>query len=370
VQNEDGSACYQRKEYTAPIVEIVEDIHWQDVLHQQEKLPFHIDKGEWMRHTLIMLADGVEWVMVAHHLAGDGISMLYYARDVLTAMQTPFDGNMPLHPLRLFQPGDMQSGVKLNPVLGFIMHMTNRRWEKSRKVFSWGDRIRLHDKFWSKRRTEITSREMEGEALSHLLKSCHDHHVTLTAAVVTALLLNSTDESDVGLAVSIRPQGFEGMGNYASGFSIQTKPDLQKDFWVNAAKVHERMLEKINHPGKKFFLLNFMNAVSPTLIDAAYYSAFDEFSDPTAASASRMFGYQGNGKGISLTNLTRAPIPDQYGAIRLARIVFVPPLVPNAKRILGIVTIGGHMTVTMQYCMDYDENRVIFEKSAKLLSSL
>jgi hypothetical protein len=145
---------------------------------------------------------------------------------------------------------------------------------------------------------------------------------------------------------------------------------LQKDFWVNAAKVHERMLEKINHPGKKFFLLNFMNAVSPTLIDAAYYSAFDEFSDPTAASASRMFGYQGNGKGISLTNLTRAPIPDLYGAIRLARIVFVPPLVPNAKRILGIVTIGGHMTVTMQYCIDYDENRVIFEKSAKLLSSL
>jgi len=160
------------------------------------------------------------------------------------------------------------------------------------------------------------------------------------------------------------------MGNYASGFSIQLRPDSQKDFWANAAKVHERMLEKINHHGKKFFILNFMNAVSPTLIDAAYYSAFDEFSDPTAASTSRMFGYQGNGKGISLTNLTRAPIPDQYGAICLARIVFAPPLVPNAKRILGIVTIGGCMTVTMQYCMDYEENRAIFKKSAKLLSSL
>jgi hypothetical protein len=284
-------------------------------------------------------------------------------------MQSP-DKNVPEHPLRLFQPGDMPAGAKLNPVLGLMMRMTNRRWEKSGKVFSWEDRIRLYEKFWCTRKTEIISREMEGEALSNLLAACRDHHVTLTAAMITALLLCTYGESDVGLAVNIRPEGFDGMGNYASGFSIQYKPDLQKGFWSNAAKVHEHMLKKIKCPGKKFFLLNFMNAITPTLIDAAYYSAFDEFADPSAASMSRMFGYNGKGKGISITNLTRAPIPDRYGDICLHRIVFVPPLVPNAKRILGIVTIGNRMDVTMQYCSDYKENQSIFEKTFKLLSSI
>lgn len=369
VQNGDGSACYQHQEFIPPLVEVLKDISWQNVLHEQEKRPFHIDQGEWMRHVLITHKDGIDWVMVAHHLAGDGISMLYFARDVLTAMHIP-DQNMPFHPLRLFQPGDMQTGTKLNPVLGLMLRMTNRRWEKNRKTFSWEDRNRLHEKFWSARKTEIISREMEEKKLSCLLAACRDHHVTLTAAMVTALLLCTPGESDVGLAVSVRPEGFEGMGNYATGFSIRYEPNIQKEFWINAAKVHKRMLDKINHPGKKFFLLNFMNAISPTLIDAAYYSAYDEFADSSAASMSRMFGYNGNDKGISLTNLTRAPIPGQYGDISLHRIVFVPPLVPNAKRILGIVTIGNRMVVTMQYGKDYNENQLIFEKTFKLLSSI
>lgn len=367
--NEDGSASYQHQEFSASQVEVKEGICWEDVLHEMERIPFHIGQGEWMHHVLIKLKDGLEWVIVAHHLAGDGYSLLYFARDVLTAMQIPGQ-NMPFHPLRLFEPGDMPAGAKLNPLLGLMMHLTNRRWEKKRKTFSWEDRIRLHEKFWSARRTGIISREMEGEKLSHLLEVCRDHHVTLTAAMVTALLLCTPGESDVGLAVSVRPEGFEGMGNYATGVSIQFKPDTQKEFWSNAAKVHKSMLDKINHPGKKFFLLNFMNAITPTLIDAAYYSAVDGFADPSAASMSRMFGYQGNGKGISLTNLTRAPIPGQYGDISLHRIVFVPPLVPNAKRILGIVTTGSNMNVTMQYCVDYKENQLIFEKTFELLSSV
>ena len=347
-----------------------EGTSWREVLAENERRPFAIEEGEWMRHTLIPNESGAQWVLVAHHLEGDGISMLYFARDVLSAMANKAGADYTILPVRLPEARDLPKGARLSPFIALMVRALNREWEKGKRIFTFEDRRRLHDAFWKDRQTQVLLGEIGGDALSGLLSKCHAHKVTLTAAMATAFLLSAPGETDVGLAVSIRPKGFEGMGNYASGISIRHAFDPRKDFWANAAVVHRLMREKLNHPKRKYFLLCFMNGLSPSLIDAAYYSAYGGFANDNAARVSRMFGYSGNGKGISLTNLTIAPIPDLYGHVKLESIVCVPPLVPNAKRILGVVTIGGRMIITMQYRKDQEENQAIFQKAVDRITSL
>ena len=76
----------------------------------------------------------------------------------------------------------------------------------------------------------------------------------------------------MGIAASIRPEQFTGMGNYATGISIRYRYDTKKDFWKNAQAVHQLIYRKLNNPNKKFFLLKFMDSLEPGLIDSAYFS--------------------------------------------------------------------------------------------------
>jgi NRPS condensation-like uncharacterized protein len=369
-QTENGDAFYRPQSLASLQITVCDNKNWRDVLHENEKLPYAINSGDLIHHVLVKRQDGVDWILASHHLAGDGLSCLFFFRDVMNALCGTDEAVKRLLPVRIHQKEDLPEGVKLAPFYKLMVRMLNRQWEKGKKVFSWEDRCRLHESFWANRRTEVLDEDIKGEQLDHLLELCHQNHVTLTAAMVTALLANTPGEYDAGLAASIRPQGFEDMGNYASGISVRVKLDDKRSFWENASFVQKSMKSKLDCPKRKYFILCFMDALSPTLIDAAYYSAYMKFENKAAARMSTMLGYRNNAKGISLTNLTRAPIPEKYGEYILERIVFAPPLVPNAKRILGAVTIGNTMTVTMQYCTDRKENKKLFVRAMALLSSL
>ncbi len=65
-----------------------------------------------------------------------------------------------------------------------------------------------------------------------------------------------------------------------------------------------------------------------------------------------MFGYKGNPKGISITNLTQLPIKMKFGAYEIEDIIFVPPMVLNAKRLIGVASIGKKMVFTLHINKD------------------
>ncbi len=85
-----------------------------------------------------------------------------------------------------------------------------------------------------------------------------------------------------------------------------------------------------------------------------------------------MFGYNGNPKGISITNLTKLPIETYYGEYEIIDFIFVPPLVLNAKRIIGIATIGKKIILTLHLNNDAkaEEHRKFFYKGMEYLKNL
>ena len=199
-----------------------------------------------------------------------------------------------------------------------------------------------------------------------------ENKMTINTMVTTALIRASGELCDVGMAASIREKGFTGMGNYATGISIKYKYNEKNSFAQNARVVQKMIYDKLNDTSKRYFLLQFMRSIEPTLIDAIYFNACSDYNNKTAETFSKMFGYSGNPKGISITNLTRLPIEANYGEYEIIDFVFVPPLVLNAKRIIGIATIGKKMVLSLHLNNDSkaEEHRKFFSKGMEYLKNL
>lgn len=52
-----------------------EDKNWIEIVSQNEKNPFAIDKGELVRVFIIPSESNTQIMIMAHHLAGDGKSI-------------------------------------------------------------------------------------------------------------------------------------------------------------------------------------------------------------------------------------------------------------------------------------------------------
>lgn len=65
----------------------------------------------------------------------------------------------------------------------------------------------------------------------------------------------------------------------------------------------------------------------------------------------------------TITNLTRANISSVYGKYRLEHISFVAPVVPYSERIIGVVTFGDEMSLTMHTVVeDKEKEKRFFEQ--------
>lgn len=116
-----------------------------------------------------------------------------------------------------------------------------------------------------------------------------------------------------------------------------------------------------------------MGELRPSLVDAAYFSGYAGYENKAAGMVRDMFGYHGNPKGISVTNLGKLPIPSVYGAYQLKEFIFAPPLVPNAKRLFGAATLGeeGVLNLTMTAGKeDFLREEAFFRQAAAILKGM
>lgn len=309
-------------------------------MHEEMRTPFDVEHGAWMRHRLWQQQTGSVWLLAAHHMAGDGLSMLYFIRDVQCALDDP-SLQWQQEPFCLCTPAAMRGRLPLPLRTG--VRVLNRAWARGKKVFTPIDRARVTQAYWGDRVLAMECETVEPAALVRMLAACRQHNVTLTAAFLAAAVRTIGGTVDAGLAVNIRPDGLEGLANWATGISVQYAAQ-GKDFWQAAQEIFALMQQKLQNENKRNFLLQFLQALSPTLIDAAYYSAFDGLPDKTARTMSSMFGYSGNPKGCSVTNLMRAP----FAGKGIRALAFYPPMVPNAKLLFGLVTLDGSLAVTLE----------------------
>lgn len=368
VLDNEGNAYYQKEEFFEPFVKPIKN-DWKDVAKEQEKIPFAIDKGEFIRFFYSKTEIGITIMIIVHHIAGDGISLTYFVQDIMRSISGV---KIEHKKLELFNMENLPKEARLRAPTTWLMKYMNIKWERTGRIFSFNDYYNMYHKYWNNRETLIDTFYLEDEIYDSMCKYSKENNITINTIITTALIRASGELCDVGMAASIREKSFTGMGNYATGISVKYQYNEKQNFILNARNVQKMIYDKLNDASKKYFLLQFMSNIKPTLIDAIYFNACSDYKNRTAEIFSKMFGYNGNPKGISITNLTKLPIETKFGTYEIIDFVFVPPLVLNAKRIIGIASIGQRMVLSLHLNNDVnaEEHRKFFYKGVDYLKNL
>lgn len=362
IQVEANGNAYYITDNVRPIPPIsISNFSWQEIAEEQVKIRFNIESGELIRFFIIHKPDGIQLLIINHHLAGDGLSIAFLIEDIMNILS----GKEIAHKeIQLMDPEHYNGVSPLSPMIRFLMKRLNKSWGKSGTIFQPDDHIRLFNKYWSQCNVKIYSQAIDKNTLEKLYQLSKQNNVSMNSILLTAFYKVFQTKTDIGISINLRNKENKDMGNYATGVSIQYDYDKGLSFCENAVIVHKAVYEKINNNKEKFFLMQFMNGLSKTLIDATYFSIFDNYKNRAAKMIANMFGYSNDPQGISITNLTKIPIATNYGPYQLSNYLCVPPLVPNIKMIFGISTFDELMNITM--CVE--ENSLLDKK--ELLESI
>lgn len=346
--NEAGQAFYENQEKGIISFHSFEE-NWEEVVTAQESLRFDLQHGELVRF-FVKRKDGLtQLVIIAHHLVGDGLAITYLLQDILNVIN---GRKLSYQDMKLYDVQTMPADSRLNVMMRLMLRGVNRNWSKNEKVFSFSEYEKMYQNFWSSHQTEIIIEKIDKEQLRKLVTEARLHKVTINSILVTAFAKAAGEKQEIGIPISLRDQKNHTLANYSTAVSIHHQYDETKDFWENTVSVHKMIYEKLGRNKDKYFLTQFMNAVSPTLVDAAYFAAFDGYDNKVAKRVAAMFGYMNQPASINISNLTRISFHEEEERYQIRDLVFVPPIVPNTSCMIGIVTTEDEMSVTLHAMKD------------------
>lgn len=341
---EHGAAYYKKLPASRCKIEIEDkDISWTELVKQNEKIPFAIDKGELVRVFIIPSEDKTQLTVMAHHLAGDGKSVIYFVRDIMNALS---DTPLIYKPLALLERNLPPKGLSVSAKL--YARYCNYKWDD--RFFAWQDYYDLHNKYWKTVSSDIQYKTLSAEKTQKIMERARQIGCSVNSYMVTLILKKYSKPCKAGIPVSIRQDKNEAMSNLTSGIYIRYKYDIKKSFAQNAMQVHKRITRKLKQ--NKIFVLQFLARMPVTLIDAALLNAHHSYCDRLAEKTVKVMGYSGKGKkDLGISNLTVIDIPVSYGDYEIKNIIFVPPAVSYSNNIIGVSTINGRMTISYHNIM-------------------
>ena len=336
---------------------------WQSIIHREEKKRFKIEEGEFIRGFVYESGsdesgEGASILFMMHHLGGDGKSLVYFIETFMKCLAE--EGTKDVLEMRTIPAGDISDKALKDRVgpLALVPKIYNKKWLKemdskeeagknAKRVFTFSDLDEAYDEYWKDRESEIKEYVIAPETMTNVLEKCKEWKIGFTAYFTTAFLRRMARKLDIGYAVDAREDGNKSMGNQATGISIKYAYNYDKSFRKNAEKVQSLMSNKLEDDGARNFILPFMAAFEPTLVDAINLEHAGAFRSKTSKSLANMLGYGKKTKDLSITNLTKLDIPDTYGSLKLDYFSFIPPVVSYGRNIIGLSTLGDCTVLTI-----------------------
>lgn len=331
--------CYYEKlSVTGCKIEIIKD-DWLEVVKRKEKEVFSIDKGELVRTFIIPLKDKAQILIMAHHLVGDGKSVIYFVKDIMNALS-----GKPLtyKPLTLATKESLpRKGLSLSAK--FFSRYCKYKWKT--RTFSWQDYYDLHDSYWQNNTSDICYEILSAEKTQTIIEQSKQIGCSVNSFLVTEFLRKFQKRCEIGIPVSIRQNQNESMSNLVSGIKINHKYNDKKSFPENALRVHRKINQVLCK--KKFFVLLFLSEFPATLIDAVLLNKYKLYSNSLAQKTAEIMGYsETKVRDLGISNLGILDIPALYEFCKIENIIFVPPAVSYSHNVIGVSTINGRMTIS------------------------
>lgn len=364
VLEKTGTAYYEKMNESGCKV-VFSQKEWIELIRENEKIPFDINKGELIRVFVISSNGKISLLIIAHHLAGDGKSITYFLEDVMKVLSGE---NLEYKPLYLITKNFFPKESKLPIYLKLYVNSFNRKWQRSGRSFTWDDYYNIHETYWKERSSQVIYETFSREEIDRIRICAKEMGVTVNTYIITAFLKANTDNSTIGIAVDARTDDNRSMSNQATGISVENRYSKNISFAENAKLIHQKINKKLKNPVKRYFILQFIALFTPTLIDSILLHTYDLYQSKISQKLAKVMGYKdGKKRDIGITNLTRLNIPDKYGSYKITDILFIPPVVSYAKHIIGASTTEQGMMISYHYMsnQDEEEERKFFKRAVK-----
>lgn len=350
VISENGRAYYMPLAQSGCSI-VISGEDWKNIIRQQEKIPFAIGKGELMRIIIIRRSGKVQILLMAHHLVGDGKSLVYFMEDFMKAL----NGQKCLYKgLNLLTMNDIpiKNGIAAS-FFNFYTNFLNNQWKKHEQVFRLANYYKLQKKYWSEQQSEILLAHFTAGEVEQLHTNAVKNGVTVTSQLAVAFASAAVPQGgkcSVGVAVNVRNSNIRCMTNQVSGICVNLSCGKNFSAKRTAKKFYTAMQKILKQPEKKYFALGFMGSLSPSLVDSLLFYKYGLFSNSTTAKLADASGYTSKKcRDLGITNLGKLDIPLNGGRYQIKNCVFIPPAVSYSKRVIGIVTLDTGMNITYHF---------------------
>ena len=308
--SEEGISSYVENDAPESFIRETDE-NLDEVRKREEKKRFRIEEGEFIR-AFARKETEEEWALLflMHHLGGDGKSLTYFIEDMMKALS----GQDLTY--KKFVPVDIKE-KRIDKISTLLAKYYNRKW--SGRVYGWTDLDKAYEVYWKDKETVIDIKEIPKEEMQEIRNRLHEAGAGFTSYLAALYAKDFDRQVDIGYAVDARSDGNRSMSNQATGISVKYRYDRSKDIYTNAKAIQELMDKKLKDPKKRFYVLNFMSLVDPTLVDAVDLVHAGTEDDKTAKNFARLLGFTDNKRDISITNLTVLDIPDRYDSVFISR---------------------------------------------------
>ncbi|MDF2513666.1 MAG: condensation domain protein [Herbinix sp.] len=361
-----GEAFYEQMQESGCRVEISKE-GWYDLIRSNEKVPFAIDKGEFLRVFIITSEEDVFLLIMAHHLVGDGKSITYLIEDIMKALSGEY---LSFKEMQLITKDSLPKKSELPFLIKRYIGFYNRRWKHTGRSFQWGDYYSIHKTYWKERSSHIAHEYFSPEEIGRIHAHVKKIGISVNSYIATAFLEADRSNGIIGIAVDARMDGNKSISNQATGITVDHIFSDGMSFDENAKLVHQKVLYKLMRPKNKFFILQVIPLFTPSLLDSVLLFTYGLYHNKTTQKLAKLMGYKdGSTRDLGITNLTRLDIPNQYGAYEIKKLLFIPPVISYAKHIIGVSTMEDGMSITYHYMNDQEREVEFFKRAIQTLKS-
>lgn len=340
---ENGNAYFQNMSQTGCTV-FVDERDWRDIMHESEKDTFRINEGELFRIYIIPNPSTQEHTifMMAHHIAGDGKSLIMMMEDILQILSGREVEYRPLNKEGSITPS---ADLKLSWGIRTFVQYLNHMWKKQEKVFGWEDYFYVHQQFWKDRESDIRYEVVEKENLEEIKQKSKEFGITVNSYMITEFMKKHPEYKNFSLPISLKGEN-RSISNQVILLKLDYVYNTKKSFAENAQQVHRLIKKHVEDDNKKYFITSFIRQIDSTLMDACLMYSHTEYKNKAAEIIANLAGYYGNRKtDIAVTNLTNIPIQVDYERFHLVSVFGIAACMSAVKNVICIGSYEGRMTI-------------------------
>lgn len=337
---DNGNAYFENMPETGCKV-FVDQRDCLDILNENQKNTFKINEGEFIRTFIIDGKDEISVFIMAHHIVGDGYSLVLFAQDILSNLAGEAVEYKPLNN----QNDEVVPNIKYPFKKKLGIKLLNAQWKKTGKVFAWEDYYDIHRKFWENRQTEVSTTTISEDELLKMKEESKELGITINSYIVAKYVEKNPEYELIGIPVSYRGSN-RSLANKIAAMRVRYHYNTEASFEENAKAIHAIIKDSIEDPSKKFYIVKSIELFAPTLVDGALMAKYAGYENETAEKMTSVMAMTGENKThLGITNLANINLKSEYDSFKVQDVKCLAASMATTRDVLTVCTFENRMNL-------------------------